>query len=82
MVGVFFVFFFNTRFFINLINTKLLELNLFKNYVKIFSFLANKWYFDVIYNKLINYNILHFGHRVTFELIDKGLLEILGPHGL
>jgi proton-translocating NADH-quinone oxidoreductase chain L len=42
-------------------------------------FLAHKWYFDVVYNRFINQPLLEGGYRVVFSLIDKGLLEFLGP---
>jgi hypothetical protein len=66
----------------NSIKAEILESSFFQKFVTVFSFLSNKWYFDVIYNRLINYNILHFSYEVTFKTIDKGVLEIVGPFGL
>lgn len=48
----------------------------------IFFFLANKWYWEVLYNKLIVRPFLHFGHLISYKLLDRGLFEILGPSGL
>jgi NADH-ubiquinone oxidoreductase chain 5 len=45
-------------------------------------FLSYKWYFDVIYNRYINYPLLHFGYRLPYKAIDKGLIEIVGPRGI
>jgi NADH-quinone oxidoreductase subunit L len=45
-------------------------------------FLSHKWYFDTVYNRLINQPILECGYRVVFALMDKGLLEAIGPTGL
>jgi NADH:ubiquinone oxidoreductase subunit 5 (subunit L)/multisubunit Na+/H+ antiporter MnhA subunit len=44
--------------------------------------LSYKWYFDVIYNRLVNSPLLISSYRVVFALIDKGLLESVGPTGL
>lgn len=48
----------------------------------IFFFLSNKWYWEVLYNKLIVRPFLHFGHIISYKLLDRGLFEILGPSGL
>jgi proton-translocating NADH-quinone oxidoreductase chain L len=45
-------------------------------------FLSHKWYFDTVYNRLINQPLLECGYRVVFALMDKGLLEAFGPTGL
>jgi proton-translocating NADH-quinone oxidoreductase chain L len=45
-------------------------------------FLSHKWYFDTVYNRLINQPLLECGYRVVFALMDKGLLEAVGPTGL
>jgi proton-translocating NADH-quinone oxidoreductase chain L len=45
-------------------------------------FLSHKWYFDTVYNRLINQPLLEGSYRVVFALIDKGLLEAIGPTGL
>ena len=44
-------------------------------------FLSHKWYFDTVYNRLINQPLLFGAYRVVFALIDKGLLELVGPTG-
>lgn len=45
-------------------------------------FLSHKWYFDTVYNRLINQPLLEGAYRVVFVLLDKGLLEYFGPTGL
>lgn len=49
---------------------------------KVHRFLSYKWYFDLLYNRYINLPILRFAFRVPFELIDKGVIELVGPRGL
>jgi proton-translocating NADH-quinone oxidoreductase chain L len=48
----------------------------------IYRFLSHKWYFDTVYNRLVNQPLLECGYRVVFALMDKGLLETAGPTGL
>src|SRR5580693_47219 len=48
---------------------------------KIYSFLNGKYYFDVIYNHYIVSAGLQFGYTISKE-IDRGAIELLGPHGL
>lgn len=49
---------------------------------KIFSFLSKKWYIDQVYNQIFASVCMSFGYNITFKLIDKGLIEMLGPYGL
>jgi len=42
-------------------------------------FLSARWYWDVIYNRLIVEPIMSFGYHITFKLMDKGMLESFGP---
>lgn len=48
----------------------------------LYSFFNQKWYFDPIYNEFFVKPILSFGYRVTFKLLDRGIIEIFGPHGI
>jgi NADH:ubiquinone oxidoreductase subunit 5 (subunit L)/multisubunit Na+/H+ antiporter MnhA subunit len=52
-----------------------------ENFRAIHRFLSHKWYFDTVYNRLINQPLLEGGYRVVFKLLDKGLLEAFGPTG-
>jgi NADH dehydrogenase subunit 5 C-terminus len=49
---------------------------------EIYNFLMFKWYFDVIYNEIINRPLLSFAYNSTFNSFDKGFLEIFGPFGI
>lgn len=33
-------------------------------------------------NHFVVYNILNFAHVVTYRVIDRGLLEVMGPKGV
>jgi len=48
-----------------------------KGWLKFFSY---RFYFDVMISYL-TLNVMVFSNRVTFQLIDKGLLELLGRRG-
>ena len=50
--------------------------------LEVYKFLIFKWYFDIIYNELINRPLLNFAYNTTFKSFDKGFLEILGPYGI
>jgi proton-translocating NADH-quinone oxidoreductase chain L len=47
----------------------------------IYNFLNKKWYFDRIYNEVLNQNILYIGHHYTYKDVDRGLIEKIGPSG-
>lgn len=49
---------------------------------KLYSFLNKRWYFDIVYNNLIGRKLLSFGYNYSFKVLDKGIIEILGPHGI
>lgn len=51
-------------------------------YIKLYTFLNKRWYFDKIYNEFIALPIVISGYNVTFKIIDRGLLEIFGPSGI
>ena len=58
---------------------------LFKSKKLIWYFLFSlnkKWYFDNFYNKILIQFSLWFGYSNSFKNLDKGFLELLGPHGL
>lgn len=65
--------------------TNVLNLNslgLFKKIYYFYSFFSKKWYFDNIYLYYIINPILFFGYNISFKLLDRGLLEYLGPLGI
>jgi len=49
--------------------------------LKLYAFLNKKWYFDKLYNELVNKPLVSFGYFVSFRGIDKGVVEFLGPYG-
>jgi proton-translocating NADH-quinone oxidoreductase chain L len=57
---------------------KIKETNL---YIKIYSFFSKKWFFDRIINQLFLEKGLIIFEYVPYFLIDRGLLEIIGPTG-
>lgn len=58
--------------------TNLLEVNV--SLLNIYRFFVKKWYFDLIYNLFV-FKLLAFFYHITFKLIDRGLIELLGPLG-
>ena len=49
---------------------------------KIYNFLSKKWFFDKFYNEFINQALLNFGYQVSYKIIDRGIIEMIGPFGL
>lgn len=52
------------------------------NYKLFFNFFLKKWYFDKIYNEIVSQNVLKAGYQISYQAIDRGLLERVGPAGL
>lgn len=50
-------------------------------YRNLYSFLSKKWHFDQLVNELVIHNLMNFGYRVSFQLLDKGSIEVFGPFG-
>src|SRR6266403_1671853 len=48
---------------------------------KIYTFLNGKYLFDVVYNNYITSVGLLLGYNIS-KVIDRGVIELLGPHGL
>jgi proton-translocating NADH-quinone oxidoreductase chain L len=44
-------------------------------------FLSHKWYFDTVYNRLINQPLLTWAYNISFKALDKGIIELFGPTG-
>lgn len=49
---------------------------------KLYTFLNRKWFFDKFYNEIITQRLLKFGYNISYKLIDKGIIEIMGPMGI
>ena len=48
----------------------------------IYSFFNQKWYFDQIYNTWVTRKVLDFSYNTSFKLLDRGLIEFIGPTGV
>jgi NADH-ubiquinone oxidoreductase chain 5 len=48
----------------------------------LYSFLSKKWFFDQIYNEFIVQKALDFGYNISFKIIDRGIIELIGPYGV
>lgn len=49
---------------------------------KIYQFLNKKWFFDKLYTEVIGQVFFKFGYNRSYKLIDRGVLEMLGPTGV
>uniref|UniRef100_A0AAU8HN78 NADH-ubiquinone oxidoreductase chain 5 n=1 Tax=Demospongiae sp. TaxID=2813625 RepID=A0AAU8HN78_9METZ len=53
-----------------------------KFYHIIYTFFNSAWQFNYIINHFIINNIWKFGHLITYRIIDRGILETIGPRGI
>ena len=51
-------------------------------FMYVYVFFNKKWYVDRIYNQIFGQNFLKFAYQYTYQNVDRGFLEILGPIGL
>ncbi|KAH9560152.1 hypothetical protein CY35_06G091800 [Sphagnum magellanicum] len=49
---------------------------------RLYCFLNKRWFFDKVFNDFIVRLFLRFGYEVSFKVLDKGAIEILGPYGI
>ena len=47
----------------------------------VYNFLTKKWFFDKVYNEQVGQFFFNFGYLISYKIIDRGIFEILGPHG-
>ncbi len=47
----------------------------------LYTFLNSAWQFNYIINNFVLNYIWKFGHLISYRIIDRGLLEIIGPRG-
>jgi NADH:ubiquinone oxidoreductase subunit 5 (subunit L)/multisubunit Na+/H+ antiporter MnhA subunit len=82
IIALYFVLFIfsNTKYFIK--KHRNISFRILINNKKVYKFLINKWCFDIIYNDIFIKFILKQAHYRIFTLIDRGLLEFLGPFGI
>lgn len=48
----------------------------------VYTFFNNKWNFDFVYNSYIVKPIFAFGHDISYKVLDRGLIEYIGPFGI
>jgi NADH-ubiquinone oxidoreductase chain 5 len=48
---------------------------------KIYTFFNSKYFFDIIYNNYIINKGLELGYTIS-KVLDRGIIEMVGPHGL
>lgn len=51
-------------------------------YYIVYTFFNTAWQFNYVINHFIVLKILNFAHLVTYRVIDRGLLEVIGPNGI
>jgi NADH-ubiquinone oxidoreductase chain 5 len=72
-----------SSFFLYLFGSKLLiQLKISVLGKKIYNFFNKKWFFDKIYNEYISQFFFTISYTVTYKIIDRGIVEVLGPMGL
>lgn len=67
------------------INLLPVHVYIYKYFFKVITFLAflinKKWYWDVLYTRIITIPVLNFGYKISFKILDRGFIELLGPYG-
>nr|QRG31965.1 NADH dehydrogenase subunit 5 [Pseudosuberites sp. CY-2021] len=48
----------------------------------VYTFFNSAWQFNYVINHFIVSNVWKFGHLVTYRIIDRGILETIGPKGI
>lgn len=48
----------------------------------LYIFFNRKWFFDKIYNYLLAHNVLTWSYVYTYQNLDRGIFELVGPTGL
>nr|URF19448.1 NADH dehydrogenase subunit 5 [Galatheanthemum sp. MT-2020] len=47
-----------------------------------YTFLYSAWQFNYLINHFLVQNVWRLGHLITFRVLDKGVLELIGPKGI
>jgi NADH-ubiquinone oxidoreductase chain 5 len=50
--------------------------------LKLYTFLNRKWFFDKVYNEIITQNLATFAYKHSYQNLDRGIIELLGPNGI
>jgi NADH-ubiquinone oxidoreductase chain 5 len=61
--------------------TIILSYKLSKPYRWFYTFLNKKWHLDQIANTIVAVKAMNFGYRSSFQIADKGVIELIGPFG-
>ncbi len=69
-------------FFYNIYQFTYINIFSYKKIFNIYHFLSKKWYFDYFYNQWIAKYFINFGYLISFKIIDRGLIEVVGPFGI
>lgn len=48
---------------------------------QIYCFLNKRWYFDLVSFYFVTKPVMWFGYEISFKLLDRGFIEIIGPLG-
>jgi NADH-ubiquinone oxidoreductase chain 5 len=48
----------------------------------LYTFLNKKWYIDKIYTETLGQLVLHLSFALNYKLVDRGVFEMMGPHGI
>lgn len=60
----------------------LVMLKQFKSFRFFYTFLNRKWLLDRLYNTLVGQSLFFSGSSLFYTLLDKGLIEKIGPKGI
>jgi NADH:ubiquinone oxidoreductase subunit 5 (subunit L)/multisubunit Na+/H+ antiporter MnhA subunit len=52
-----------------------------KSYRNLYNFLSKKWHFDQLSSEFIVHRLMNFGYTISFQLLDKGNIEVFGAFG-
>jgi len=63
-------------------NKSLYQVKISFLFKKIYTFLNKKWFFDKVFNEFVVQYLVKFGYTISYKIIDKGIIELLGPMGL
>jgi len=58
------------------------KFNLTRVGIVLYTYLNKKLYFDIVYNEYIVRPLLSFGYNVSFKILDRGFIEVIGPFGI
>jgi hypothetical protein len=54
---------------------------LFAGIFALYKSLSKKWHFDQVLNEFATHRIMAFGHKISFQTLDKGFIEKYGALG-